>query len=239
MSDDDRQKCQIGAIQEEPEGQFRDLPTSEENGPFISYFDTVLWIEDSLQAADEEWSKATAEGDRWDKPEKLIRVACENGAMEALAYRTFDGVKYELTRSQVPRDLWPDIQPDLTEGQPLADLNKHQDRSYGMAWFSSSLEEGRPKVALIGLCFRKLDVLKHWPEAHKPDKSIGQSVKLEKKRSPSLQVKTREVAANLWPKSNFPARVKDRDAAIIKWFVDNGQTPPGEKTIQRALSTPL
>lgn len=50
-----------------------------------------------------------------------------------------------------------------------------------------------------------------------------------------LQEKTREVAARLWPEGNRPARVKERNAAIIADFERNGETPPSPKTIFRAL----
>jgi hypothetical protein len=53
--------------------------------------------------------------------------------------------------------------------------------------------------------------------------------------SRGMQGRIREVNARLWPEGSRPARVKERNAAIIKDFVDRGETPPVERTIQRAL----
>ena len=50
-----------------------------------------------------------------------------------------------------------------------------------------------------------------------------------------MQGSIREVCARLWPTGNFPARVQDRDKAIIMDFKDRTETPPSSKTIQRAL----
>jgi hypothetical protein len=88
-------------------------------------------------------------------------------------------------------------------------------------------------------------VLKHWPEPFQLDESPETShrddsgaASLFKKSAPPLHVKIHEAYRELWPEGNFPARVKERDTAIIRWFIANGQRPPVSKTIHRALSTP-
>jgi hypothetical protein len=47
--------------------------------------------------------------------------------------------------------------------------------------------------------------------------------------------KFREVNARLWPEGNGPVRVKERNKAIMKDFLDRGETPPVDRTIRRAL----
>jgi hypothetical protein len=67
-----------------------------------------------------------------------------------------------------------------------------------------------------------------WPE-HAPVMRDGSTL-------PAIQRQIREVTKRIWSDGGVPTRVKDRDAAISKWFSDNGQTVPSERTIRRALS---
>ena len=233
MSNSDQPDCEINNDQQNEE-QFRDLPTSDEHGGYISYFDAVLWIEDHLSAV---------EGDSWDA---------------AWGYRGSGGT-FERGLSQIPQGSWPNLLVDMADGQPAHDRKKHSDRWYGRALTVES-EEGthinfrtvkrddrdqnrtaapegarpdfdpvRPEIAWIGLCFLKNDVLKHWPV--KPGRAFDEP----EKNAPPLRAKICEVARELWPDGNFPARVKERDTAIANWFIRNQQAAPDPKTIHRAL----
>jgi hypothetical protein len=198
MSDPERKKIET-KDDNEPWISFCDVPTSDEHSGYVSLFDTVLWIEQHV---------GTAEGDSWDASERLIRTKCETGELAAWGYKSMGGT-FERNLSQIPPASWPNLVLDLPDGQPAHDREKHGDRWYGRALTVEPEQgqpanfrkvskakpeqrrtgefEGvrpefdglRPQTAWTALCFLKPDVLKHWPEKGRSDKSGGQSFKAE------------------------------------------------------------
>lgn len=242
MSDRDNQNCTHGSkstpriIAEE----FRDLPTSDEHGAYISYFDTVLWVSDCLDAA--KLPKGTEVVDD-EEGERSIRRLCDRGDLVALGRKASNGV-FADHLSEIPPLDWNTLRVEVTDGQPADDYVRYGGRCYGEASWVDVSDRFKLKEAWTALCFRKSDVLKHWPEPFHLDDSPETSPRDEsgddatEKSAPPLQVKIYEAYRELWPEGNFPARVKERDTAIIRWFIANGQRPPAPKTIHRALSTP-
>jgi hypothetical protein len=135
--------------------EFRDVPTSTEHGAFIAYFDVVLWV--SLELVD------FSQGDEWDDAERRIRLACECKRLVAFGYRPG-----KSSLSRIRSKDWPSLYMNICDGQPAWDRELHGSREYGECFWRDPSDEGRlGKLAWSGVCFRKDNVLKIWPETRR------------------------------------------------------------------------
>ena len=143
--------------------EFRDLPTSDEHGAFISYCDVLLWVSVHL-ATSEDWrAEKPADWDEWDEAERRISALCQVGELEALGLRAAYG-SFENNLSRLPPEAWFRLYIEVIDGQPADDRVRHGGRCYGEARWLDPLDAEIPKeIAWTAVCFRKSDVLKHWP----------------------------------------------------------------------------
>lgn len=143
--------------------EFRDLPTCKEHGPFISHFDALLWVSDYLTASEGWRAENPAEWDEWDEAERRISALCQTDKLEALGLRAAYG-SFENNLSRLPPEAWPRLHIAVMDGQPADDRERHGGRCYGEARWLDPLDAGVPtEIAWTAVCFRKPDVLKHWP----------------------------------------------------------------------------
>jgi hypothetical protein len=144
----------------EPVSEFRDVPTSTEHGAYICYFDVVLWVSDHL-VANKDWPED--DENLWDEAERRIRALCESGGLIGYGFRQNAGA-FDPEIAPIPSQAWLSLRVDIAEGQPAWDKEQHGARPYGEAWWRDPGDAGRvSNVAWTAVCFRKADVLKHWP----------------------------------------------------------------------------
>ena len=71
--------------------EFCDVPTSDQHGAFISYFDTALWV--CRHLVDQEGATAEDQEKLLDEAERRIRRHCEAGNLEAFGLKAeFGGI---------------------------------------------------------------------------------------------------------------------------------------------------
>lgn len=154
---------------DDPQSVFRDVPTSI--GEYISYFDTILWVADALVGV--------AGADQWDAAEEEMREHLERGDLVAWGRPCRDDeetanepphrkLARRRTLERIPPEAWPALWVDITSGQSDRDAKERGRRYYGEALWQSPDDEARVSVAWTNVCFRKVDVFRHWPAA-RPD----------------------------------------------------------------------
>lgn len=135
--------------------EFRDDPTSDIHGAFIAYADVVHWIAGTFGAID-------GPEDEWDIAEKAMRTPLEAGDLVAYGHQA---KKKNKKLKPISFKDWPSLYVDLLSGQPEWDREEHGGREYGNA-LRRDPADGEPSGDPVwtGICFRKKDILRHWPK---------------------------------------------------------------------------